>query len=154
MSRIINFFLCGVLMITGCSSNGGSPSAPVQPQVLEFEFSFAADDEGFSGGFADYPAGEKESYELSFEYKALPADFAPDRKGLFIKGHNHSDDLFMFIKKKLGAEEGIKANTVYNLGLSVEFATSAASGCVGIGGAPGERVFISKPELLRWSRSR
>jgi hypothetical protein len=56
-----------------------------------------------------------------------------------LSGNNGSDDLFMFIKKKL---TGIKPNTVYNVLFNIQLASNAPTGAVGIGGAPGESVIL------------
>jgi hypothetical protein len=58
---------------------------------------------------------------------------------LFCSGNNHSDDLFMFWKGKIG---GLEPNRTYRVRFTVEIATSAPRGCVGIGGAPGEGVTV------------
>ncbi|HUU26975.1 MAG TPA: hypothetical protein VM123_04115 [archaeon] len=142
MIKLIIPAALAALIATACSDDDSGPAAPSNNKVLEFEYTFAASDEGFSSGFADYPSGEEGFYGLDFEYKSLPDNFHPERKGLFITGNNHSDDLFMFIKRRLGSAEGIKPNVVYFLSLTVEFATSAGSGCAGIGGAPGESVYM------------
>ena len=58
---------------------------------------------------------------------------------LFISGVNRSDDLFMFYKGQVG---GLQGGTTYQVSFQVEFATIAPSGCIGVGGAPGENVYI------------
>jgi hypothetical protein len=59
--------------------------------------------------------------------------------GLYTAGTNRSDDLFIYIKKKF---TGFTPNQDYLLAFSVTFLTDAPSGCVGIGGPPGEAVFV------------
>ena len=125
----------------GCSGDS-NPSSPGGEESLDFEFTFAASDEGFSGGFSDYPEEIEANMDLVFQHTDLPEAFAPGRKGLKIAGSNSSDDLFMYIKKRLGSADGIEANKTYKMSMTVEFATSAASGCSGIGGPPGESVYL------------
>jgi hypothetical protein len=38
--------------------------------------------------------------------------------------------------------DGLRPNTRYDLGMTIAFASNAQSGCVGIGGAPGESVWL------------
>jgi hypothetical protein len=59
---------------------------------------------------------------------------------LFISGVNRSDDLFMYWK---GQIVGLSPGTSYRASIEVEFATNVPSGCVGVGGSPGESVWIS-----------
>ncbi|HEX7026456.1 MAG TPA: hypothetical protein VF268_04395, partial [Gammaproteobacteria bacterium] len=82
--------------------------------------------------------GEEDFYQLEAEWRALPAPL-DDMNGIYISGNNHSDDLFMFIKRKL---EGLEPDTRYSLTFGARFATNADSGCFGIGGAPGEDVTV------------
>ncbi|MFT7397561.1 MAG: hypothetical protein ACI832_000794, partial [Rheinheimera aquimaris] len=49
------------------------------------------------------------------------------------------DDLFMYIKRKI---TGLEPATRYQLSVSVRFLTDAASDCMGVGGAPGESVYL------------
>jgi len=91
---------------------------------------------GWQVGFADYHAGQEVFYELRW-------DCVNDRRllnrGLFISGRNHSDDLFMFIKRPI---HGLKPRTVYQLTARVEFLSKAPTGCLGIGGDPGANVYV------------
>ena len=59
--------------------------------------------------------------------------------GLYIQGHNRSDDLFMFFKKQVG---GLKTDAAYTVVLSLDLATNVPTGSFGIGGSPGESVFV------------
>ncbi len=48
----------------------------------------------------------------------------------------------MYIKKQLTTADGIKPNTTYLSRFTVEFATDAPTGVMGIGGHPGETVWV------------
>jgi len=102
-------------------------------------YSFDKSIEGWAAGFADYPKGQEDFYELSAGFAQLPAPLPPTNGGFRISGNNHSDDLFMFIKTKIC---DLKPNQEYTVSLSVEFATSAANGSIGVGGSPGESVWL------------
>ena len=71
----------------------------------------------------------------------LPSSTAVSRltKGLFISGNNHSDDLFMYFKKEIS---GLKPNTEYALVFSVILETNIPKGLIGIGGSPGESLYV------------
>lgn len=105
--------------------------------LLTFDFSGSA--QGFVAGFADYPPAQASIYLLQSGHLPLPPAVDVSRQGLFISGVNRSDDLFMFYKGRI---EGLTPNTQYRAGFELEFATNAPSGCSGVGGAPGESVFM------------
>ncbi len=63
----------------------------------EFSFTFASDAEGWTAGFADLPIDFDQSiYELDSGYRPLPDGL--EGNGVYIQGHNRSDDLFMFFR--------------------------------------------------------
>lgn len=76
---------------------------------------------------------------LAYSYSSLPSPLNSNKGSLRLSGNNHSDDLFMFVKKKIA---GLKPNTTYKIAVEVEFATNAADGAFGVGGSPGESVYI------------
>ena len=132
---VVILFL-GVATVTlsgGCRS---LPSDTGEAMTVHLEF-----DEGplgFVAGFADYPPAHEEIYELTSGHRALPPPLE-SQSGLFLSGVNRSDDLFMFFK---GPIVGLTPGASYAVEVSVEIATSTPSGCVGVGGAPGESVWI------------
>jgi hypothetical protein len=109
------------------------------PLVKMFEWSFDNDAEGWAGGFADYPSGEEEFYELFFSWNNLPAPLDTTQGALMITGSNRSDDLFMYVTRKV---TGLVPATVYNISFTVEFASNVPDGMIGIGGSPGESVYL------------
>ncbi len=119
--------------IAGCS---GHPTEPTE--ALTFTYDFSRGPQGFIAGFADYPPADAASYELTSDHRALPPPLEP-RSALFISGVNRSADLFMFFK---GPVAGLSPGTSYGVSVSVEVATDTPAGCVGVGGAPGESVWI------------
>ena len=103
-----------------------------------FVFEFARGPQGFVADFADYPHDGGATFELVSDYRPLPSPLEP-RSALFISGVNRSDDLFMFFK---GQIDGLVPGAHYAAHVSVEIATDTPAGCFGIGGAPGESVWI------------
>ncbi|MCY4527959.1 MAG: hypothetical protein OXD46_02860 [Chloroflexi bacterium] len=104
----------------------------------EFGFDFMSDAEGWMVGFADLPVDYNQSiYELHHEHRQLPDGLAGS--GIFVQGHNRSDDLFMFLKRR---SDGLRPNTTYAVSVSIDLATNVQAGLFGIGGSPGESVFV------------
>ncbi|WP_372948670.1 hypothetical protein [Mariniphaga sp.] len=110
-----------------------------QPDPVEFYFDFAQGTDGWTGDFADYPVGEEHFYDLVFEHDTLPEPLDQNQFALKLSGNNHSDDLFMFAKRKVS---GLEPNTVYYINFTLEFATNVPDGTMGAGGSPGESVYI------------
>lgn len=102
-------------------------------------FDFRFGDQLFAGGFADYPEGEEAFYELAYGLAPLPDDLAGGVTALRITGNNHSDDLFMFVKRQM---TGLEPSTGYRLRFIVKIASNAPKGALGIGGALGEAVTV------------
>ncbi|HEY0074883.1 MAG TPA: hypothetical protein VGB77_12325 [Abditibacteriaceae bacterium] len=121
------------LIMAGC--NGASSGSGNQRLV----FDFANGPQNWVGGFADYPANNSEIFELTTDYRSLPAPLDNSKSALFISGINRSDDLWMFYKRRV---TGLRPNSLYRVQFEVQFATEAAKGCFGVGGAPGESVFV------------
>lgn len=105
--------------------------------VADFDFSESA--HGFTGGFADLPADfDPPLYNLVAEHRTLPAELGSGT-ALYLSGANLSDDLWMFWKKKL---TGLQPNTAYEVVIDLEMASNVPADLVGIGGAPGESVYV------------
>lgn len=103
------------------------------------EFAFVDDEEGWSPGFADLPveATTDPSFNLVAEWRELPTPL--DGGALFSGGDNQSDDLWMYWTRRI---DGLIANTTYQIDVAVELASNVPSGLVGIGGSPGDSVFV------------
>ena len=106
---------------------------------LEFDFRDGA--QGWEAGFAEY-APEMEDMMLEAEIGSLPSELGINGTGYYVQGTNHSDDLFMFLKRRLGPDDGIAPGQEYRVMFTIVFASNAPSGALGIGGAPGESVFL------------
>lgn len=127
--------LLAIALISGCSA--------AQEGNIELEFTFEDGTQGWTGGFADVPADyEEELYETVFEHSDLPGETGIDGSALKIGGRNASDDMFMFVKRQLTSDDGIEPGADYLVRVYLEFATNAPKEAVGIGGAPGESVFV------------
>ncbi len=127
------FSLLLLIGILGCSDE------TEEPGPITFTYEFDAGTDGWTAGFADYPAGDEEFYELTHQQSTLPAPLDETNGAYKMSGNNHSDDLFMFIKRKV---TGLEPTTTYKVEMQVEFATNIPDGTSGVGGSPGESVYI------------
>ena len=126
--------MCFFLLV-GCSKDD---ETPIQ-EPSELDYDFTSDVEGWQGDFADYPEGEETFYELDFEHSMLPSPLDETQGSMKQTGNNHSDDLFMFVKRKL---TGLTPNQTYQATFDIQIATNAADDAFGVGGSPGESVYI------------
>ena len=107
--------------------------------ATRLEFDFAQSDYGFVAGFADYPQDYDPSlYQLTNSWQARPANLG-GTSALFISGVNHSDDLFMYWKKRI---TGLPPNTSVMLTMEIQLASKYAEGLLGVGGPQGEGVKV------------
>ena len=105
-------------------------------------FDFRSGRQGWAAGFADYAPEMVDLLELDAGLRALPPELDLVGPGFVLSGANRSDDLFMFLKRQLTAADGIKPGQTYTVDYVVVFASAAPTGCAGIGGAPGESVYL------------
>jgi hypothetical protein len=135
--KVINLWslllLACVTLFTACEEDENEGA------LFEFKYDFATSQNGWTGDFADYPVGEEDFYELKFSHDTLPAPLDKTKKALRIDGNNHSDDLFMFTKKKLN---GLSPNTEYTVEFEFELASNFPIASVGVGGGPGSATYI------------
>jgi len=92
--------------------------------------------EEWQAGFADYQAGQEMFYELTAQCTSDPTNL---NRGFFLSGANHSDDLFMFIKRPVS---GLKPAKNYFVEASIEILSKAPTNCIGVGGDPGMSVYV------------
>ncbi len=135
--RFKRFCSLGVAAAIGMSILAGTAAAKETTAGLTFDFN--QNDGGFTPIFSDYPneQGVEEFYELRSGHEEVP--IAEAGKGLFLSGNNHSDDLFMGYYKDLS---GLVPETEYQFTVRFQLATNVENDMIGIGGAPGESVFV------------
>jgi hypothetical protein len=152
---IFNTVLAALLLAGGLSVTvfgAGKPSSPHAKSappanrsqskrdiVLHYDFRNGA--AGWRAGFADYTRGQENTFELEAKIQPMPRELASG-KAFFVQGHNRSDDLFMFLSRRLSRAEGIRPGQKYRVRYSLELASDAQSECAGIGGKPGESVYL------------
>lgn len=137
MKKIIQIFVCSMVFFS--CSNEAFELSPIEELPLNYQSDFSVDSDGWIGNFADLPVDDSIIYELEFAHTKLPSPLDTNKNALMIKGSNRSDDLFMYITKKL---EGFEPNREYSLILSIKMASNSPWGLIGIGGAPAESVYL------------
>lgn len=136
LPRALHFVLLVVAIALAIGAGDCNLTSPGGETVAEFDFSDGP--QGWTAGFADYRAGDEAMMELESDYRQLPAPLGPD-SALFISGRNTSDDLFMYFSRRL---DGLDPDTDYDATFDVTIATDVPFGCGGVGGSPGESVYL------------
>ena len=127
--------VAGLLAPLGCDDG-----RDVDPDgaYADYIYAFERDAEGWTAAFADLPVDyDPAIYELESGYRSLPDGL--EGGGIYVQGHNRSDDLFMFLKRQVG---GLVPQATYAVSVSIDLATNVPLGSFGIGGSPGSSVFV------------
>jgi hypothetical protein len=134
--RIVPSYLTLLLVTSIATAQSSAPT-------VTRSFDFRNGEQAWQAGFADYPPGTDKNnfYELRGEIRTLPSEIGPGT-GFLVQGANHSDDLFMFLKRRLDSNDGIVAGQTYQLNFTIVFGSNAQTGCGGVGGTPGESVWL------------
>lgn len=125
-------FLVGLslLSLSGCDMD-------LIGQDKAYNFDFNSGAHGWVAGFSDYPSDNAAIYQLESGIRALPGESA--KKGFYLSGMNRSDDLFMYMKNHFS---GLEPSTKYYARVRLTFLSNAGANCAGVGGAPGESVYL------------
>ena len=100
--------------------------------------SFAGGFDGWQASYADYLPGMEQTIGFASGHEQLPPPFAA-HSGVFLTSENRSDDVFMYLWRPV---TGLQPGRRYRVEVAISFATNAPAGCNGVGGAPGESVYL------------
>ena len=120
------------LAVTGLRPADGS---------IRFATDFTTGVQGWKAGVVDRPAVTDIDYQLDAGLRDLPAEVGSGT-GFMLQGMNRSDDLFLYVTRQLTAADGILADTDYELSFTITLASNAPTGSFGVGGSPGESVWL------------
>jgi hypothetical protein len=142
IEQMLLLLVVSSILLISCSAN--------HEQEYPFSYTFDKDQQDWTAGFADLPADyDPDLYELDSGWGELPSGL--EGNAIYLSGHNRSDDLFMFIQKQI---TGLQPETTYQVDFDIELASNIPPGLVGIGGSPGESVYVkagavdSEPEIV------
>ncbi|CAG4993776.1 hypothetical protein DYBT9275_01232 [Dyadobacter sp. CECT 9275] len=108
--------------------------------VTTIDSDFESGTDGWSADFSDYStATDTATLALRSRRALLPSPLDNTRYGILMQGSNRSDDLFMFVKKKI---KGFRPGGTYNVAFDIDFATNESNDSFGAGGAPGTSVYL------------
>jgi hypothetical protein len=131
MQRLALVMVFSGLFLSGCDVE------LISGKDKAYNFNFNSGAQGWTAGFSDYPADNAAIYQLESGIRTLPGETST--KGFYLSGMNRSDDLFMFLKNQFS---GLEPSTKYYARVRLSFLSNAGVDCVGVGGAPGESVYL------------
>ena len=135
--RTTFFLMVFAVLLVGCSAK--------YEQTYRFNYTFDENQEGWVTGFADLPADyDPDLFELDSGWSELPSGL--EGSAIYLSGHNRSDDLFMYLQQHI---TGLRPETTYRVDFSVDLASNTPAGMMGIGGSPGESVYIKTGAVNR-----
>jgi hypothetical protein len=130
-SRVTGLFAI-LFALAGCRADGTAPGgAPIQRT-----FDFSRGVAGWTIGQADYAPATAPT-DVIGEARPLPAPLTGS--GLLLSGTNSSDDLFLYATTRM---PDLAPGATYRVAATVAFATDVPTGCAGVGGSPGESVWL------------
>lgn len=136
MPRPVLAFLLFLTLTADAAPRRRAVAAPSGPPPLTFSFDFASGSaHGWEADFADY--NPVTDMRTTAEIRLSPPEVG-GRPAWYVSGWNYSDDLFMFLRRRVDAAP----NQNYLADFTVTLATNAGRDCTGIGGAPGESVYM------------
>jgi hypothetical protein len=143
MRLLALLLLCGLaLSSAGQSRRRAVSRTPPAPAIVHVDDDFRLGARGWEAAFADYSPVSLPTMDLDSGIRPLPAELGISGTGFYIRGHNRSDDLWMQLTRKVSAADGIAPNTLYEINFRVTLGSNAGGGCFGVGGAPGEGVYL------------
>ena len=121
-----------VFSATSCSPD------PIGTQKPVYQSDFSQDTDGWQTDYTDY---SEIMEDINFEsaWMGLPKPLDSTRRAVMISSINRSDDVFMFLTKKV---TGLQPNRTYQLVFTIELASAYGNNSIGIGGSPGSSVFL------------
>lgn len=114
-------------------------SATAPSTEIKASFLFTQDTAEWQAGVADYSPGMLPTLQFVSGVQPLRAPLDTSEAALYLSSRNASDDAFMFYKHRYA---GLIPGTRYIARFTAQIASDVPSGCAGIGGQPGEGVFV------------
>lgn len=134
----MKYFLMSLMIfaIIGCDKEDDIID-PKPIENIQYEYVFNSNSDLWLAEFTDVNPKLDTMYHFNYGIENLPNPLTG--KGMKLQSNNHSDDLFMYIKKKI---TNLKPNSNYKVSLDINLATEPPQNSVGVGGSPGASVVL------------
>lgn len=128
----------------GARIDGGPGSDGINSrETIEQTYDFRHGRRGWRSGFADWRRADRSLHEFIAEPRALPTETGATGQAFLLSGDNRTDDLFMFMTTAIQASGSTGTDgPAYMAQFEIEFASNAVTGGFGVGGSPGNSVYL------------
>lgn len=133
-----------LVLAAGCTADTGGTTTTSEPgpgQPISLSFEFVGGSDGWAAEISDYTEATRPEDAIA-QTGVAPPGMDADRGFFRLAADNRSDDLFQYMLRPLREPAGLAPNTPYEIEFRVVAASNAPSDCAGIGGAPGESVWL------------
>jgi hypothetical protein len=117
------------------------PEGPSDGEAVNLAYDFENRSDGWASEVTDYTDATRPEDVLS-ETGVSPPGIDAGTDFFHLAATNRSDDLFLYLLRQVTADAGLAAEQDYAATFTVSFASDAPTGCAGIGGPPGEAVYL------------
>lgn len=136
MKRSI-LLLALVALLVGCSDSGSDDTdtgladtgVDTGPSVVELSYNFNDGKQGWEGDVTEYPAGARDDIAFVNQIRPLPEEVSDTDQGLFFEGQNSVSDIFMFMRRQVGAADGLEPETSYRVKYTLTFSSNYPEDC-------------------------
>lgn len=113
-----------------CSDATDDSQDPVDdgPSTVSVSYDFESGSQGWQGGAGDYPNGAQDQVAFMSEVRPVP-DVEDGGSGLYVQADNINQDVFIYLKRKLDADDGVEPDTSYKVDYSITFASNYPNDC-------------------------
>ena len=136
--RYLNNWKWGILALLIIGISSCEKDEDLNSDLIAFS-DFKNDADGWTGGFAEYSTSMEGQMEFELNRKNLPSPLDQSQMAMKIEGRNLSDNMFMYMKKKIS---GLDPNQTYAVNYEIVLASNYPDNSVGIGGSPATSVFL------------
>lgn len=126
-------------LLGGLSSGCSDSLEPDDTGRIDLLFTFDSGPQDWTGNFTDLAPSQTDGVGFISERREPPAESGRVGGALYVSGRNPSDDLFMFLTHPV---TGLLPSTPYAVTFELELISNSPTGCVGVGGSPGESVYV------------
>lgn len=141
---LLGLLFTGALVLGACAGEAAEttttqPPGPGDPIRIRFDFENGSD--GWASDVSDF-SEETRPEDILSQTGVNPPGIDDDSGYFHLAASNRSDDMFLFISRRLGDQADLAPDTAYRIDFEVSAASNAPSNCAGIGGPPGEAVWL------------
>jgi len=141
-TALVLLAVSSVMVACAADRDASDPATPPpEPSAVTLTYDFEAGSDGWASEVTDYTEATRPEDVVSQTGVAPPGlDVGDDF--LHLASSNPSDDVFLYAMREVIGDAGLEGSRTYDATFTVEFASGAPTGCAGIGGAPGEPVYL------------